>query len=238
MSKTQGCLDRVSFWRKALAAVLLIIFASAVSPCRADDGLQAVKLTESDFTKFWTASGVTQLYGYGYARDLMELYVLFDELEKVDSALANPMRSMPEVFFQSTKSQGWDYASAENEDRYRFCTNFVGAAILLRLLSFESAVQILFTNRQLNEHFVTVWREFSGSAVWMLMPEDNSRLDAQETFPVNLQVPNAAICYNLFCLLYRDDVMLVDAFVYFNPHRGGAYIDWKIEEEKVKERIG
>lgn len=239
MSKTQGCLDRVSFWRKALAAVLLIIFASAVSPGRA---------SETDFTdqfgvsysNFWSTVNLSAIYGYGYEKDLSSLYRLLEMLQERDSELVNPMKTMPDVISASSLSNGWDYLEDDIWWKQKASTNFVGAVILLRLLSFDAVVGKIAESRQLRKLFATCWQEYNETAVWILLHDKAIMLDGKQ-FPELISDFEGTIERNILLLQYSPDWIYVDTFVSMNPIRMDMYpryMWWIIEEERVKERIG
>ena len=238
MSKPLDCLDWVSFWRKAPAAVLLIIFAAAVSPCRA---------SESDFTdqfgvsysNFWSTVNLPAIYGYGYEKDLSSLYQLLEMLQERDSELVNPMKTMPDVILASTVSSGWDYLADDIWWKQKASTNFVGAVILLRLISFDAVVGKIAESSELRETFAAVWQEYDETAVWILLHDKSSMLGGQQ-FPALFRDFQGTIERNILLLQYSPDWLYVDTFAYMNPIRMDMYpryMWWIIEEERVKEAI-
>ncbi len=211
MTKSRDCLDWVSFWRIALAAVLAIVFAAAASPCWADDGIQPVKLTESDFTKFWADTGIRQFYGYGMPVDLSNLYEFFSALERENPRFTNPMKSMVMVDGRGYWAENWDYLAEQQVPKAanlpRYCTDFVAGLILLRLLSFDDAVRTIEGNPALLCEWTNLWDAYAGQCISIISQEIQPFYPEAQCPFLFLEKGQSDILYRVLRLYFQSSYM-------------------------------
>ncbi|MEP0814126.1 MAG: hypothetical protein HRF49_05615 [bacterium] len=179
-----------------------------------DAPANSTEISGQRYSQFWSNTCCRALYGYGIKSDLSAIYEFLTDVEQYDSTLANPMKRMEPV--PTAGASRWDYASADAINSRDYCTDFVGALILLRFCSFSQALDLLRGNHELQSEFDLLWRKYSGPAI-CLMEDQGSLLEDWPNTVSFLEADSTGVAINILRIEFSETYSSSRDFVQDNP---------------------